>query len=502
MAFEIVLFTDLTGQFYHNKAQGAYSLASTLRRAGFSVMVVDYFQRYLRDKKKLAEVLRKVVGKNTLFVGFSSTFYTAQLQDDKDFKNWFDFDNGLSSVWPSEINTIKFLISVIKKINPLIKIVYGGIKATRPDLTTSGIDIDYVIQGYAEITAVKLAQHLKSGSEIKTRQLGSVQLVDYDTLASEYQFAQHQTQYEAHDILLPGETLALETSRGCMYNCTFCDFPLRNRKRDNQDYHISDTNLREYFMRNYELAGITNYMITDDTFNETTNKLQRFRDVVVSTGLPLRFMCFVRIDLFEKYPEQIQLLKEAGVISIWIGIESLNAATNKAIGKPYSKEFLEKQLANVKQQTGPDFRIYASFIVGLPHDTPETVEDWVNWAIDTQSIDCIQLAAFGLSDKSTPWPSEISKNIESFGYKKTSEITWVNHSWRDNEAVEFAQQWQQKIWDSGRNRLAAFHLFGAMSLGYGFDEIKDISVNNLPFDDIKRRIQRQFEQYHQRLISM
>ena len=154
------------------------------------------------------------------------------------------------------------------------------------------------------------------------------------------------------------------------------------------------------------------------------------------------------------------------------------------------------------RSTGPDFRIYASFIVGLPHDTPETVQDWVNWAIDTQSIDCIQLAAFGLSDKSTPWPSEISKNIESFGYKKTSEITWVNHSWRDNEAVEFAQQWQQKIWDSGRNRLAAFHLFGAMSLGYGFDEIKDISVNNLPFDDIKRRIQRQFEQYHQRLIFM
>ena len=41
MAFDIVLFTDLTGQFFHNKPSGPYSLASTLRRAGFSVMAVS-----------------------------------------------------------------------------------------------------------------------------------------------------------------------------------------------------------------------------------------------------------------------------------------------------------------------------------------------------------------------------------------------------------------------------------------------------------------------------
>ena len=64
MTYEIVIFTDLTGQFYHNKPAGAYSLASTLRQAGFSVMVVDHFQRYLRDKKRLVEMIRKTVGPN------------------------------------------------------------------------------------------------------------------------------------------------------------------------------------------------------------------------------------------------------------------------------------------------------------------------------------------------------------------------------------------------------------------------------------------------------
>ena len=500
MAFDIVLFTDLTGQFYHNKPAGAYSLASTLRQAGFSVQVVDHFTRYLRDRKRLVEVLRKVVGSNTLFVGFSSTFFTTDLPDDRPIDNWRDFDSGIPAVWPMhDVNTVTRIIEVIQRINTNTKIVYGGLRSTRVDLLQQNTKIDYVIHGYGEISTVALARHLRDGTELRTKPYGSTLLLDYDTLAADYNFAKHQTRYESNDCLLPGETIALETSRGCMYDCAFCDFPLRNRKRSDQGYHIVDSNLQDYFVRNYELAGITNYMLTDDTFNETTEKLQRFRDTVKSTGLPLKFMCFVRIDLLARHPEQIELLKDAGVISVWVGLESLNWESSRAIGKNYTKEFLETQLQKIRDATGPDFRIYASFMVGLPHDTPSTVRQWTDWAINNPNIDCIQLGAYTISDESTPWPSTVSTNMDRYGYVKIHS-GWRNDVWDYQQARDLANELQQQIWDSGRNRLAAFHLFGMMSLGYDFDSVKNMPINQLPFDDVKQKIQQQFDHYHQLLI--
>lgn len=498
MTYDIVLFTDLTGQFYHNKPAGAYSLASTLRQAGFSVVVIDHFQRYLKDRKKLVEIVRHSVGSNTLFVGFSSTFFTTQLPEERSITNWHEFDIGHGTVWP-DVTMAQRLVEVVKRINPNVRIVYGGIRATRPDILDHAIPIDYVIHGYAEISAVALARHLRDDTELKCRTIGSSQLLEYDTLAQDYDFSQHLIRYEPHDCLLPGETVAIETSRGCMYDCAFCDFPLRNRKRTDHAYHVVDNNLRQFFLRNYELAGITNYMLTDDTFNETTDKLQRFRDTVKSTGLPLRFMCFVRVDLLARHPEQLALLQEAGVISVWMGIESLHLPSTKAIGKAYTVDFLDQTLNNIRRQTGSDFRIYASFMVGLPHDTPDTVRQWANWAVNNRNIDCIQIAPYSINDQSTPWPSDVSANMNKFGYVKIHN-GWRNDIWDYTQATELAHELQQQIWDSSRNRLAAFHLFGMLSLGYKFDDIKNIPINQLPFGDINQRIQQQFDQYHQMLI--
>lgn len=500
MTFDIVLFTDLTGQFYHNKPVGAYSLASVLRSAGFSVMVVDHFQRYLKDRTKLVEVIKKTVGTNTLFVGFSSTFFTTQLPEEKTIDNWHDFDNGQACVWPhNDLDTVRRLLDVVRRINPHTKIVYGGIRATRQDLFDYGIGVDYVIHGYAEISAVNLARHLRYGEPLQTEPLGSALRLTYDTLARGYDFSQHQTRYEVHDILLPGETLALETSRGCMYDCAFCDFPLRNRKRDDASYHIQDQYLSEYFVRNWQLAGITNYMLTDDTFNETTDKLTRFRNTVRSTGLPLRFMCFARLDLLARYPEQIDLLVESGVISIWLGIESLHLPAARSIGKTFTTQYVDQQLRMIRARAGPDFRIYCSFMVGLPHDTVETVTQWSQWAIDNHNIDCIQISAYGISEHSTPWPSEVSTNMQKFGYTKIQQ-GWQNQTWNYQQASDLAHSIQQHIWQSGRNKLAAFHLFGMLSLGYAFDEIKNITIDRIDFVDVSRRIQQQFSLYHQTLL--
>ena len=505
MTFDIVLFTDLTGQFYHNKPLGAYSLASTLRSHGYSVMVIDHLQRYLAEPNKLISIVKNVVGPNTLFIGFNTTFVTTGLPDIKSFTKWNDFNGGVPAVWP-EAPRIKMLIRAVHSLNPNTKIVYGGAQATKTSLFEYGIDVDYVVQGYAEISAVKLADHLKKSTRLKTKKLHNSLLVDYDTLATGFNFSQHSTIYQPHDILLNNETLALETSRGCMYNCTFCDFPLRNRKRDDLSYHIDDTLLREYFIRNYELAGIVNYMITDDTFNETTDKLIRFKNVVKSTGLPLQFMCFARVDLLTKYPEQIEILQEAGIISIWMGLESLNQSSSNSVNKTYKVDTTKETILNIRKQAGNDFRMYASFIFGLPNETEKSIHTWMDWVINESTIDCIQVEPLTITPSNTPWPADIAVNMEQHGYQgnknpNTMYVNWYNKVWTFEEADALALKYQQELWESGRNRLAAFHLFGMMSYGYKFDDIKNIPINQLPYNDIISKGQSQFKDYHNKMVS-
>lgn len=493
MTYQVILFTDLTGQFYHNKALGAYSLASTLRSNGFSVLVVDHFSRLLDDLPKLNQVLKRAIGPNTLFVGLSGTFFTDALPETKPMQSWNDFNGGDPTPIPC-VEKTSIIFKLIKKFNPNTKIVYGGMQSKA--LNTA--DIDFVVDGYGESATLHLCNHLLHNTPIKTFTRNNLTVLDYDTLASDYLFKNHSTVYCADDILLPNETLALETSRGCMFNCNFCDFPLRNRKRDNFDYHTDDSLLREYFIRNYELSGIVNYMITDDTFNETTEKLKRFRDVVKSTNLPLQFMCFIRIDLLHKHPEQLEILLDAGIISIWIGLESLYQASSNSVNKNYRSEIAKQTILDIRAKAGEDFKIYASFIFGLPEDTPETIEQWMKWVIEDSTIDCIQVEPLYINDK-TPWPAEFALNPERYGY--TTTVNWHNKIWNFDEANALAEYYKKLLWNSGRNRLAAFHLFGLMSYGYKFDDIKNLSLKDLPFDEIKSRGVEQYNDYVSRLIN-
>ena len=502
--FQVILFTDLTSPVYHNKPLGAYTLATTLRQHGYSTLVIDHFSRYLRNPKMLVEILSQAIDNNTIMVAFSSTYFTLNLPEDQPIDNWHAFHDGQSDIWCGNENKVAVIEQFVRRKAPNAKLVYGGMLADNSELFKTKIKLDYVVKGYADVSMVALANHIKHGTPMNVRQQNNLNIVDTDTLAATFNFSQHLTCYEPCDIVLPGETLALETSRGCMYNCSFCNFPLRGRKRDSMDYHINNELLYRHFVDNYEKYGITNYQIVDDTFNETTEKLINFRNVVRRTGLPLQFMSFARLDLIGKHPEQLDILLEAGFRSLWFGLESLNDDSSRSISKMYTSSFAQKTLERMRPVVGNDFRIYASFIFGLPQDSEKTIEKWMSWVINDSPIDCIQTCALAINPTSTPWPADISVNAEQYGYtlhNNDGYVSWHNKIWTHKEAVTLADQYQNKIWETSRNRLAAFDLFGIMGHGYSFDSIKNIPIDKLPFDDIVAAGIVKFYQYHTALVN-
>ena len=71
--------------------------------------------------------------------------------------------------------------------------------------------------------------------------------------------------------------LSFETSRGCRFKCSYCNFPILGVKDDyTRDADDFDTNLR----RNYDDWGVTEYIITDDTFNDYVEKIRKYADRV------------------------------------------------------------------------------------------------------------------------------------------------------------------------------------------------------------------------------
>ena len=71
-------------------------------------------------------------------------------------------------------------------------------------------------------------------------------------------------------------------------------------------------------------------------------KLQQIYQAIKTSGVDLRFSAFVRLDLLERFPEQIPLLKKMGLRSVFFGLESLNDESLKVIGKGIKSEKIIK----------------------------------------------------------------------------------------------------------------------------------------------------------------
>ena len=231
---DVVLFTDHTEVLYLQKTLGAFKIASELRAAGFSVQVVSHLHTFSVDEIK--KIISCVVGTNTLFVGFSSFFYK-QCEDPVHLDKHPHEKGGIKykiippgaliphgSKYNSEIR------SLIKTLNPACRLVLGG-----PDAKdASHVSVyDYVVLGYADIVVVNLAQHLAHNTPLSKHQRSVFGPVIIDGGRAEgYNFVGASMRYHDSDIVLPGETLATEISRGCIFRCKFCAYPLNGKKKN------------------------------------------------------------------------------------------------------------------------------------------------------------------------------------------------------------------------------------------------------------------------------
>jgi len=495
-----IFITECTSQNWLGRGYGVHRLANELRKHGFKILVLDWAFAINFDLYK--EILDLAMGEDTTFVGFSTSIFPYRMQDvegqkkasllqasyartsSQDFlkledEPWYaeglplQFANGNSEPW----------LQYIKDKNPKTKIVMGGSK-TWEYFGTSLVDHYFV--GMAETMFVDWM--LSATGKGPKRIFNTV--VDYDTKAQgnkeQFNYVNSTTRYQEEDFIQPYEGLGLEVGRGCRFSCSFCTWPLIGQKNV-ADYTKTPELIREELMENWERFGVWKYYVTDDTFNDSTEKLETFLAIVKSLPFKPAFWGFFRLDLIASHPEQIALIEECGFRDIVVGIETFNKAAGKAIKKGANADRMKQALIDCKAAWGNNVMISSQFITGLPGEDSASVAEAAEWFMrEDAPIDAIGLVPLR---QYAPDPldrykvtSQFEREAEQWGYSWPDPVNrpwyWEKRDGTDitnyDEAKAVADKWEQAL---GKIQRKGRWVFKHTSFGQGdhsWEEVRDM----------------------------
>lgn len=160
------------------------------------------------------------------------------------------------------------------------------------------------------------------------------------------------------------------TSRGCIYNCSFCaaayslnkDFGIRERGIESIQFELAE--IRALY------PEVTSIRVLDDLFLKTrrhvTSAIEAFSPFNFKWRSMAHVMTFHNIDFSE-----IKSLKESGCDEVFIGVESGSPRVLKSINKTSNVDVIFKNLSNVLKA---GISIKAYFIYGFPNETIEDME--------------------------------------------------------------------------------------------------------------------------------
>jgi radical SAM superfamily enzyme YgiQ (UPF0313 family) len=425
---------------------GAFQIANVLRKQGYTVQVIDSWPHIARrGPETVKQLLGHFVNKDTLWVGFSSTWFRRFPGISKKANNLSDQASAvykspetlIDNTYIFDDDDLADIKSYLTDKSPNLKFVLGGGRAPLGRLPSRrGNFIDIWVEGYADTTAVEVTKFIEGNNPflpyVKNFD-GSISIT-HDHKASRFDYNNDKFTWHPNDLVRQGEALPMEIARGCIFNCNFCAYPLNGRKK--LDYLKDPAILLDQFEENHARFGTTHYWLLDDTFNDSPEKLEILYEQVFSrlSFKGLNFNAFMRLDLMAAHPHTIDLIAASGAGGLSFGIESLNYESLKAIGKGITKDKIIWTLEQINAKMPKHSLIDSQFIIGLPYETKETARQWItevaspDFPLHNAKIHLLSMNPFkGLDNV---WVSNFEKYPEKYGY--TFPYPSYPHAWKNN----------------------------------------------------------------------
>ena len=397
---------------HDGRAMGSDKVAHEIRKLGYTVQVIHNLLYASEDT--VHKIIQKFVGENTKAVMFGQVF--SFNKDQYGLMNTVYFPTGrqhLIKPW-------------ILEQNPNTKLVIGGVQYNYTKefggvskKTTPLDDIDIRMFGYADVTIRDMLNDLEEGNSKEF----------YSDPKSMLDIYNSTMEYFDEDIILPKQRIGLELGRGCIFKCTFCEFNLIGKEKGT--YTRSTSRLEDELKRNWEEFGVSRYWITDDTLNDDTAKLERIAEIKTKNNIPLKYACFLRLDLQNRLKDQTDILIESGIEYAHYGIETLIHESAIAIGKGWHPEEQMEYIRELKDGKFKDVFLHSNFMYGLPEDSLEGLK-WMHKKlidIEYNRLDQIVVQSYTIRSPQPDYPksdptkttSNIQANLEEEGYTITTD---------------------------------------------------------------------------------
>ncbi len=349
--------------------EGLGVLAACLKKAGHHVEGLD-INAHRYEKEEVANIIRKT-----------------------------DYDlvgmGGLVTVYPYMV----WFSHICKELHPDKPVILGGNAVTPiPDLIMTHTSADIACVGEGEHTLVEVADAIEKGKPLDgiagiwfrkqtgeivenqprpvIKDLDLIPWADRSVFPTEI-YLQNAVGPINKDKWSGGTTneetrksFIVRVSRGCPYRCTFCyhDFMGQGFRMRSPEAIVDEI---QYIHQRYD---VTYFGLGDDLATANRRKFTRVCELLKERNLHIGFGTSARANLVQE--DFLWMLKNAGCDAVSMGVES---------GSPKILEIMNKQVTLAQQKNAVRLvkkvfgTLVASFIVGYPGETLETVQETIDF---------------------------------------------------------------------------------------------------------------------------
>jgi len=295
------------------------------------------------------------------------------------------------------------IMKLAKKVNPKIRTIMGGIHSTfmYPQVLSEAPETDYVIRGEGEEVAVNLIKAIDAGTDLKDRE--NITGIAYLNEEGKVHATAAHPVIEDLDDLTPDWSLydwdkyiytplncrlaVPNFARGCPFTCTFCSqWQFWRRYRARSPKHFVDE--IEELVKKYNVGF---FILADEEPTINKQKFVSLCQELIDRKLDVTWGINTRVTDIMRDEDLLPFYRKAGLVHVSLGTE---AASQMNLNRFRKETTIEENKYAIKMLQKNGIVAEAQFVMGLEHETPETIEetyqlckDWdpdmANWTIYT-----------------------------------------------------------------------------------------------------------------------
>jgi anaerobic magnesium-protoporphyrin IX monomethyl ester cyclase len=316
------------------------------------------------------------------------------------------------------------IMETAKRVDANITTLIGGIHPTFMVDEVFGLseNVDYIVRGEGERTLFELLTTIecsgdlsdvkglafrRDGKIITTEERPLMEASELDGLLKAWDVLDWD---DYRYFVIPGARLgALDTSRGCDKECTFCSqrkFWRETWRPRSPESLVKDMELQK---TKYNVNVI---LLTDDYPTQDRARWEKFLDLILEKDLDMYILMETRVEDILRDEDILEKYRRAGIIHIYVGTEATDQAKLDLFKKDVKVADAKRALALLNEH---GIITETSMILGMPDETKESIEETLRLARSYNPDFCHFLAI-------APWPyvdlyEELKPFVKVFDYK-------------------------------------------------------------------------------------